>query len=118
MLKVSGVDLLDKTPIYDIEALSALRRAHPQASGGFASDPNEGVSSSIAMTRFWSDWAMTQRRCLPPWPVIRVRPTTHDPESVLTGCARILDRVFSVDGDTLTVHSVGDGHIGQVHLFI
>lgn len=43
VLNVSGVDLLDKTPIYDIKPYIPYADAHPDARGGFASDPDEGV---------------------------------------------------------------------------
>lgn len=43
VLKVRGVDLLDGTPIYDIKPYLPYADALPQAAGGFASDPDEGV---------------------------------------------------------------------------
>ncbi len=43
VLKVSGVDLLDNTPIYDIKPYIPYADAHPEASGGFAADPDEGM---------------------------------------------------------------------------
>lgn len=43
VLKVSGVDLLDKTPIYDIKPYLPYADALPEAEGGFATDRDEGM---------------------------------------------------------------------------
>lgn len=38
VLRVSGADLMDKTPIYDIKPYIAFTDSHPDAIGGFADD--------------------------------------------------------------------------------
>lgn len=43
VLHVGGVDLLDSTPIYDIKPYVPYADAHPDAIGGFATDPDEGM---------------------------------------------------------------------------
>lgn len=43
VLKVSGVDLLDKTPIYDIKPYLPYADALSDAAGGFATDRDEGM---------------------------------------------------------------------------
>ena len=42
VLKVSGADLLDGTPIFDIKPYLAYVDSHPEASNGFALDEKEG----------------------------------------------------------------------------
>ena len=106
VLNVSGVDLLDKTPIYDIKPYIPYADAHPDARGGFASDPDEGVlivnCDDEVLERLGDD-ATAVLAALARDP----RPAYHDnPERVYEmryGCWTVR---FSVDGDTLTVHSV------------
>ncbi len=47
VLNVSGVDLLDKTPIYDIKPYIPYADAYPDAIGGFATDPDEGMLAVV-----------------------------------------------------------------------
>lgn len=106
VLNVSGVDLLDKTPIYDIKPYIPYADAHPDARGGFASDPDEGVlivNCDDEILERLGDDAAAVLAALARDP----RPAYHDnPERVYEmryGCWTVR---FSVDGDTLTVHSV------------
>ena len=46
VLVVSGADLMDGTPIYDIKPYVPYVDAHPEASGGFAAAPDETVRVS------------------------------------------------------------------------
>ena len=43
VLYVSGADILDGTPIYDIKPYLAYTDSHPEATGGFALQQKEGV---------------------------------------------------------------------------
>ncbi len=43
ILLISGADLMDGTPIYDIKPYLAYVDAHPEATGGFAFQSKEGV---------------------------------------------------------------------------
>ncbi len=43
VLHVTGADLLDGTPIYDIKPYLAYTDSHPDAVGGFAKGPGEGA---------------------------------------------------------------------------
>ena len=47
VLVVSGADLMDGTPIYDIKPYIPYTDAHPEASGGFASAPDETLAVII-----------------------------------------------------------------------
>ena len=105
VLNVSGVDLLDKTPIYDIKPYIPYADAHPDARGGFASDPDEGVlivnCDDEVLERLGDD-ATAVLAALARDP----RPAYHDnPERVYEMRYGARTVRFSVDGDTLTVHS-------------
>ena len=106
VLLVSGVDMVDGTPVYDIKPYLPYADAHPQASGGFASDPNEGVlivdCDDEVLERLGDD-ATAVLAALARDP----RPAYHDdPERVYEMRYGSWTVCFSVDGDTLTVHSV------------
>ena len=45
VLYVTGADILDGTPIYDIKPYLAYTDSHPEATGGFAKGPGEGSLS-------------------------------------------------------------------------
>lgn len=105
-LNVSGVDLLDKTPIYDIKPYIPYADAHPDARGGFASDPDEGVlivnCDDVLRERLGED-AVAVLAALARDP----RPAYHDdPERVYEMRYGAWTVRFSVNGDTLTVCSV------------
>ena len=106
VLNVSGVDLLDKTPIYDIKPYIPYADAHPDARGGFASDPDEGVlivNCDDGILKRLGDDAAAVLAAL----VRDPRPAYHDdPERVYEMRYGARTVRFSVDGDTLTVHSV------------
>ncbi len=106
VLNVSGVDLLDKTPIYDIKPYIPYADAHPDARGGFASDPDEGVlivnCDDASRERLGED-AVAVLAALARDP----RPAYHDdPERVYEMRYGAWTVRFSVNGDTLTVCSV------------
>lgn len=106
VLNVSGVDLLDKTPIYDIKPYIPYADAHPDARGGFASDPDEGVlivNCDDGILKRLGDDAAAALAALARDP----RPAYHDDsERVYEMRYGTWTVRFSVDGDTLTVHSV------------
>ena len=43
VLEVSGADLMDGTPIYDIKPYLPFTDSHPEATGGFAQEQNEAI---------------------------------------------------------------------------
>ena len=45
VLYVTGADILDGTPIYDVKPYLAYTDSHPEATGGFAKGPGEGSLS-------------------------------------------------------------------------
>lgn len=105
VLNVSGVDLLDKTPIYDIKPYIPYADAHPDARGGFASDPDEGVlivnCDDEVLERLGDD-ATAVLAALARDP----RPAYHDdPERVYEMRYGARTVRFSVDASVLTVHA-------------
>lgn len=44
VLEVSGADLMDGTPIYDIKPYLPFTDSHPEATGGFAQEQNEAIA--------------------------------------------------------------------------
>lgn len=52
ILVVSGADLMDGTPIYDIKPYLAFTDSHPEASGGFA-DAVKGAKLSVVFPENW-----------------------------------------------------------------
>ena len=106
VLNVGGVDLLDKTPIYDIKPYIPYADAHPDARGGFASDPDEGVlivDCDDAWRGRLGEDAVAVLAALARDP----RPAYHDdPERIYEMRYGAWIVRFSVNGDTLTVCSV------------
>lgn len=106
VLNVGGVDLLDKTPIYDIKPYIPYADAHPDARGGFASDPDEGVlivDCDDALRGRLGEDAVAVLAALARDP----RPAYHDdPERIYEMRYGAWIVRFSVNGDTLTVCSV------------
>ena len=47
MLVVSGVDMLDGTPIFDIKPYIPYADAHPEARGGFTDDLSKGIQVKV-----------------------------------------------------------------------
>lgn len=47
VLVISGADLMDGTPIFDIKPYIPYTDAHPDAAGGFASEPDRTLSVTI-----------------------------------------------------------------------
>ena len=105
VLNVSGVDLLDKTPIYDIKPYIPYADAHPDARGGFASDPDEGVlivNCDDGILKRLGDDAAAVLAALARDP----RPAYHDdPERVYEMRYGARTVRFSVDASVLTVHA-------------
>ncbi len=105
VLNVSGVDLLDKTPIYDIKPYIPYADAHPDARGGFASDPDEGVlivNCDDGILKRLGDDAPAVLAALARDP----RPAYHDdPERVYEMRYGARTVRFSVDASVLTVHA-------------
>ena len=109
VLHVSGADLMDGTPIYDIKPYVPYADCRPEASEGFAPAPAETLKVVISPE-------MEGR--IPPERVQALRgvlawdPRPHyqaDPERVYGMAFAGLEVKFTVDGETLTVVAVEAG---------
>ena len=105
VLKVHGADLMDSTPIYDIKPYLPYADAHPDARGGFAKNPDEGlldVMCSDEILDELGDDAAVIMHVLERDP----RPAYHDdPEREYELEYGDWEIRFKVDGDVLTLTS-------------
>ena len=113
VLHVSGADLMDGTPIYDIKPYVPYADCRPEASEGFAPAPAETLKVVISPE-------MAGR--IPPERVQALRgvlawdPRPHyqaDPERVYGMAFAGLEVRFTVDGRTLTVVDVTENLTGK-----
>lgn len=107
VLYVSGADLLDGTPIFDIKPYLPYTDAHPDATGGFAFQEKEG-SLQVVFPSEWLNRVPTQQRetlravlAQDPRPAYQ-----HEPERVYKMAFGELEVHFTVSEQTLTVCSV------------
>lgn len=106
-LVVSGADLLDQTPIYDIKPYLPHSDCHPDAIGGFADDfTNYHLTvdcPDALLSLLPEDKRTPLLACLAEDP----RPSyQNDPERVYHMCFADFDISFSVNGDLLTVSKI------------
>lgn len=103
-LVVSGADLMDGTPIYDIKPYLAYVDSHPEATGGFALQSKEGVLSVELEEALASKLDARQRQALCDLLAQDPRPAyQHDPDRVYHFEFAGMSVSFTVDGDRLTV---------------
>lgn len=107
ILRVSGADILDMTPIYDIKPYIPLTDCHADASSGFAGQ----FSDYSLKVNFPSDLLAAvpenKRQALIGVLAQDPRPSyQNDPERIYGMSFASLEVKFSVDGDELTVRSV------------
>lgn len=104
VLHVSGADIMDGTPVYDIKPYLAYTDAHPEATGGFALQRREGTLGV--------DFPAALAERLPPEKrAVLTQALAHDPRPAYqSDPARIygfpfagFEVKFRVDGETLTV---------------
>ncbi len=104
VLIVSGADLLDGTPIYDIKPYLSFTDSHPEATGGFA-DPVKNYSLKVNICKELLSKIKKSKRDA----VIKIlehdpRPSyQEDPEREYGFKFSDYEIFFKVSGDTLTV---------------
>lgn len=107
VITVSGADIMDNTPIYDIKPYLAYVDSHPEASDGFSLNQHEGTLEVIIpdelLTLLPADKKQTISELLAQDP----RPQYQNaPERIYTMSYGEQDISFTVDGNALTVTGV------------
>ena len=106
VLLVSGADLMDGTPIYDVKPYLPYADAHPEARGGFAPSPKETVAVDCP-PELLSALPEGQREALLGVLAQDPRPQyQHDPERVYGMSFGGWDVRFRVRGERLEVLSL------------
>ncbi len=107
VLHVTGADLMDGTPIFDIKPYLPYVDSHPQASGGFA-DQVRGYQLKVEFPAQWKE-----KVPLEDWEILEEilaqdpRPSyQNDPDRVYGMRYNNLEIKFSVEEDVITVREV------------
>lgn len=107
VIYVSGADLMDGTPIFDIKPYLAYTDAHPDAAGGFALQSKEGVLTVECAPALLEVLSEERRQALLSILAQDPRPGyQHEPERVYGFPFAGFEVRFTVAGDTLTVLSI------------
>ena len=107
VLRVSGIDLMDGTPIYDIKPYLPYADCHPEATGGFAEDVKEYQLEVVFPDELLEIVPMEKRKAI--LGVLREDPRPayhHDPERRYGVAFAGFDVRFHVQGKVLTVCEV------------
>ena len=109
-LYVSGADLLDGTPIYDIKPYAPYADAHPEALGGFTDQVERRRLQVECPPALLAAVPEEKRPALLGVLAEDPRPAYQaDPERVYGMAFARLEVKFTVSGDTLTVLAVEPG---------
>lgn len=107
VLYVSGADLMDGTPIYDIKPYIAYTDSHPDAVSGFASTPAEFLLEVVFSDSLLQKVPENQRKSLIDVLAHDPRPQYQDdPKRVYGMEFGGMEVKFKVDGELLTVVEV------------
>jgi len=107
VLWVSGADLLDGTPIYDIKPYLPFTDSQPAATGGFADGVRDRQLTVNCPPALWQRVPQPHRQALLDILAQDPRPSyQHDPERVYGMTFAGMEIRFTVDGDVLTVREV------------
>ena len=107
VLVVSGADLLDGTPIYDIKPYLPYADAHPEAVGGFAAAAPEAKLKVLIPEAVKAAMPVERLEALRGVLALDPRPSyQNDPERVYGMRFAAYNVRFTVDETTLTVHSI------------
>lgn len=107
ILHISGADLMDGTPIFDIKPYLAYTDAHPDASGGFALQSKEGVLKVDCAAALLAPLPADRRQALLSILAQDPRPGyQHEPARVYGFPFAGFEVRFTVAGDILTVVSI------------
>ena len=107
VLWVSGADLMDGTPIYDIKPYLPYADCRPEAVGGFTEETQRKVLQVICPEELWAAVPEALRPGLKQVLAQDPRPAyQHDPKRIYGMPFAHLDVRFQVTGDTLTVTEI------------
>ena len=107
VLYVSGIDLMDGTPIYDIKPYIAYTDSHPDAVSGFASTPAEYLLEVDFPKDLLQQVPESQRESLIEVLAHDPRPQyQNDPERIYGMAFGEMEVRFKIDGIQLTVLAV------------
>lgn len=109
VLVVSGADLLDGTPIYDIKPYLPYADCHPEAVGGFAADAPEKRLNVEIPEALAARIPAEKRAALLDVLSLDPRPSYHsDPTRIYGMCFADYEIRFTVAGNVLTVLELHD----------
>lgn len=109
VLVVSGADLLDGTPIYDIKPYLPYADCHPEAVGGFAADAPEKRLNVEIPEALAARIPAEKRAALLDVLSLDPRPSYHsDPTRIYGMCFADYEVRFTVAGNVLTVLELYD----------
>lgn len=107
MIWVSGADLMDGTPIYDIKPFIPYADNHPDARGGFTNDTSGYTLAVTFPEQLLEQVPVSHREALRGVLAHDPRPSyQHDPERVYGMEFAGMEIRFRVDGEQLIVCSV------------
>ena len=106
-LLVSGADLKDGTPIFDIKPYLPYADCHPEARGGFGEKQKDHRLAVICPEHLLSLIPEDHRETALALLALDPRPSyQHDPERIYGMAYADLDIRFTVDGETLSVTEI------------
>ncbi len=104
---VSGADLMDNTPIYDIKPYLPYVDSHPEASDGFALAQKEGVLEVVFPDELRAEFPAQKLQGLIDTLAQDPRPQyQNSPQRIYTMSYAGFDIGFTVEAETLTVISI------------
>ena len=107
IIVVSGADIMDNTPIYDIKPYLPYVDSHPEASNGFALDQREGTLEVLFSEELRLLFPAEKIQGLIDTLAQDPRPQYQDePDRVYTMSYSGFDISFTVEGTTLTVTAI------------
>ena len=106
VLIVSGADLIDKTPIYDIKPYIKFSDNHEDAISGFADDKKDYRLKVEIPTEFLKEFSDEQKQALYQILECDPRPAYHTDLRQYGFCFCNKEIKFKVDGSTLTVTEI------------
>lgn len=106
VLEVSGADLMDGTPIYDIKPYLPFTDSHPEAKGGFAQEQNESIEPLLVQLPESLEQSLSIEKLNALKGVLAADPRPHyqnDPDRIYAMEFADMEIKFRVIGHTLIV---------------